>query len=173
MQEIVGGGVFINAGAIDTLKRVALNNPTYPSLRYLQTKIRDMEFEKSGDPWLTPPDVAQTGGKSNHIPKWRMERFPLKVYVPPDTLVSKVAGYKAGDGVLLRSAFEAWQKQSGGKLRFVFEPVQARADITCGWGERSKASSDSRRSRCYLALGRRKRLPLSRGNQAPHVYNLA
>ncbi len=71
MQEIVGGGVFINAEAVDTLKRVALNNPTYLSLRYLQAKIRAMEFEMSGDPWLTPPDVAQTGGKSK--PYFKME----------------------------------------------------------------------------------------------------
>ena len=129
MQSIVGS----EAESVDTLNRVALNNPTYPSLKYLKTKIRAMEFDMSGNPWLTPPDVEQTGGKSNHVSKWRMDRFPLKVYVPTDASASKVVGYKAGDGLLLRSAFETWQRQSGGKMRFVYEPVQARADITCSW----------------------------------------
>jgi tetratricopeptide (TPR) repeat protein len=129
MQSIVGS----EAESVDTLKRAAINNPTYPSLQYLKTKIRAMEFNMSCNPWLTPPDVAQMGGKSNHFSKWRMDRFPLKVYVPTDVLASKMPGYKAGDGLLLRSAFETWQRQSGGKLRFVYEPVQTRADITCGW----------------------------------------
>ncbi|HEY9773116.1 MAG TPA: matrixin family metalloprotease [Planktothrix sp.] len=129
MQSIVGS----EAEAVDTLKRAAINNPTYQSLQFLKTKMRSMEFNMSGETWLTPPDVTQTGGKKNHFSKWNIDRFPLKVYIPTDALSSKVAGYKAGDGQLLKSAFETWQKQSGGKLHFAYEPIQARADITCGW----------------------------------------
>jgi tetratricopeptide (TPR) repeat protein len=129
MQSIVGS----QAEAVDTLKKVVLNNPNYPSLQHVKNKLRAMEFEMSDSPWLSPPDVAQTGGKSNHFSKWRLDKFPLKIYVPTYAMASKVAGYRAGDEQLLRAAFEAWQRQSNGKIRFVYEPVQARADITCTW----------------------------------------
>ncbi|MCA9805304.1 MAG: matrixin family metalloprotease, partial [Cyanobacteria bacterium HKST-UBA02] len=45
----------------------------------------------------------------------------------------KVAGYRAGDGQLFRTAFETWQKNSKGKIRFVYEPVKSQADINCAW----------------------------------------
>jgi hypothetical protein len=77
--------------------------------------------------------VAQTGGKSKDFSKWRMDKFPLKVYIPTDAAASKTQGYMPGDGQLMRTAFETWQKQSGSKIRFVYEPVQTRADITCAW----------------------------------------
>jgi hypothetical protein len=121
------------SSAIDTLKTVAINNPTYPSLQFLKTKIRALEFEKSMNPWNIPLDVSQSGGNANHFTKWRASKFPLKVFIPPDSAASKISGYKFGDGQLLRSAFEAWQSQSRGKIRFVYEPLQARADITCAW----------------------------------------
>jgi tetratricopeptide (TPR) repeat protein len=133
LQALMQNTVASEAESVDTLKKVALNNPTYPSLQYLKTKIRAMEFEMSDDPWMTPPDVAQIGGRSNHFSKWKMAKFPLKIYIPTDAVAGKIAGYKAGDGQLLRSAFETWQRQSDGRIRFVYEPVQARADITCTW----------------------------------------
>jgi tetratricopeptide (TPR) repeat protein len=129
MDNLGGNG----QDAIDLLKRVALNNPAYPSLPYLKTKIRAMEFQKSGGPYLIPPDVLQTGGNSNHFSRWNVSKLPLKVYVPPDAVATKVAGYHVGDGQLLRSAFETWQRQSAGKVRFVYEPVAEQADITCAW----------------------------------------
>jgi len=133
MQDIVHSG-----DALDTLKRVVLNNPKYPSLQDLKNKIRAMEFERSDNPWLNPPDVVQTGGKNNYSSRWRMDKFPLKVYIPTDALASKLAGYRAGDGQLLRTALETWHKLSKGEIRFVYEPVQARADITCAWVSEQK-----------------------------------
>jgi tetratricopeptide (TPR) repeat protein len=124
--------------AIDTLKMVALNNPKYPSLQYLKIKIRSMEFEKLDKPWLAPLDVAQLGGRLNHLSKWKMTKFPLKVYIPTDAAASKIAGYRVGDGQLLHAAFETWERQSGGKMRFVYEPVKSRADITCVWASDQK-----------------------------------
>ena len=127
MEDLVGN----KADSVDILKTVVLNNSTYPSLQYLKTKIRAMEFEMSGDPRLFPADVMQIGG--NNFSRWNLSKFPLKVYIPTDATASKVEGYSAGDGQLVRSALEAWQKQSSGKVRFVYEPVQVRADITCTW----------------------------------------
>lgn len=102
MQTIVGN----RDDAIDMLKRVVLNNPTYSSLPFLKAKIRALEFEQSDTPWITPPDVAQTGGKSNRFSKWKMNKFPLKIYIPTDKEGTKVAGYRTGDGQLLRSALK-------------------------------------------------------------------
>lgn len=133
LQAFILGVVDSESSALDTLKMVILNNPNYPSLQFLKAKIRSIEFEKSNKPWQIPLDVAQAGGNSNHFAKWEASKFPLKVFVPTDAAASKVSGYKAGDGQLMRSAFEAWQSQGGGKIRFVYEPVQSRADITCAW----------------------------------------
>jgi tetratricopeptide (TPR) repeat protein len=129
LKALVHGGT----EAIEMLKRVVINNPTYPSLQYLKAKIKVMELEADGLPWDVPPDVSQTGGKKNEFYRWKAVKFPLKVYIPADSTASKVSGYQAGDDQLLRSAFETWHKQSGGKVRFVYVPVQTHADITCGW----------------------------------------
>ncbi len=119
--------------ALEMMKRAVLNNPNHPAVQKLNIKIKTMELELSDSPWIVPPDVVQTGGKKNQLSKWRMDKFPLKVFVPTDTAMLKVAGYRTGDGQLLRSAFETWQRQSGGKMRFVFEPVETKADILCTW----------------------------------------
>lgn len=119
--------------ALEMMKRVALNSPNHPSIPKVKTKIKTMELELSDSPWVVPPDVSQAGGKKDHLSKWKMEKFPLRVFIATDAAMSKVEGYKAGDGQFLRSGFETWEKQSGGKMRFVFEPVEAKADITCTW----------------------------------------
>lgn len=134
IQSIVG----TQNDALDTLKKVSLNNPNYASAAFLKAKIRSMEFEMSGNPWLVPPDVEQTGGRNDHFSRWRNNKFPLKIYIPTDASAAKVDGYHAGDSELLRSAFEEWQRQSGGKVRFVLEPVQSRADVTCAWKSEQK-----------------------------------
>src|SRR5277367_1545816 len=145
LQSLIQCVVGDKSEAVDTLKKVVLNNPTCPSLKYIETKIRDMEFEMSGDPWLIPTDVAQTGGKSDRFSNWTMNKFPLKVYIPTDSDASKIAGYRPGDGQLLRSAFETWQKQSDGKITFENEPVRDLADITCAWvsDQKDLQSSDA------------------------------
>jgi tetratricopeptide (TPR) repeat protein len=72
------------------------------------------------------------------------------VYIPPDAVAAKIAGYSAGDGQLLRSAFEIWQKQSAGKLLFVYEPIRERADITCSWvGAQKDLHFDDAIGLCY------------------------
>jgi tetratricopeptide (TPR) repeat protein len=129
LESIVGS----STEAIDAFKKVVLNNPNYPAIQHVKNKLRALEYETDFRPWFTPTDVAQKGGKSNHFSKWRMDKFPLKVYLPPEALSCNVAGYKAGDLRLLRSAFETWQKLSNGKIHFVYEPVRARADIACTW----------------------------------------
>lgn len=119
--------------ALEMMKRTALNNPNHPSIEKLKTKIKTTELELSDNLWMVPPDVEQTGGRKNKLSKWRMDKFPLKVFIATDAAMSKVDGYKAGDSQFLRSGFEIWQKQSGGRLRFVFEPMEAKADIICTW----------------------------------------
>lgn len=133
LQALITSKVGETEEAIDALKRVIVNNPTYPALKFLKEKLREMEFERSNHPWMTPPDVAQIGGRSNRFSKWRSDKFPLKVYIPPDTVASRVAGYRAGDGELFRTAFDIWQKKSNGKIRFVMEPAKSAADIKCDW----------------------------------------
>lgn len=123
---------------IDALKRVVVNNPTYSGIDYLKRKIQAMEFERNGEPWMTPPDVVQVGGNRNRFSKWNLSKFPLKVYIPPDAVASKVRGYRAGDGKIYRRAFELWQKQSNGKIQFIFESAPDKANIRCGWVSEQK-----------------------------------
>jgi len=133
LQALMLSIVENKSSAIDKLKMVAINNPTYPSLQSLRAKIRSMEFEMSNAQWQVPPDVLRADGKTSDFTKWKVNKFPLRVYIPPDANAMKISGYRAGDGQLFRAACEAWQSQTGGLVRFVYEPVQTRADITCAW----------------------------------------
>lgn len=133
LQALIQSAIRNDDDAIDTLKIVVMNNPKYPSIEFARNKLRAMEFEKNNNVWLTPPDVAQTGGKRNRFSRWKAKHLPLKIYIPPDAVASKVAGYVHGDELLMRSAFEVWQKMSNGKISFVFEPQEKRADIRCAW----------------------------------------
>ena len=119
--------------AIDLLKKVALNNPSYPLLAQLDNKIRAMEFGGLGDGYFISADVLQTGGNKNRPVKWLASKLPLKVYIPPDAVAMKVKGYQVGDGRLLREAFDIWQKQSAGKVAFVYKSEREQADIVCSW----------------------------------------
>lgn len=119
--------------ALEMLKRVALNYPTDPSIQFVKTKIKTTEIEASDSPLTVPPDVMQSGGQRNGFAKWKLDKFPLKVFIPTDMEAAKVPGYTAGDGLLIRRAFETWQKQTGGKIQFVFQTIQSGADISCAW----------------------------------------
>ncbi len=123
---------------LEMLKRVALNNPSYASMAALKSRIKAIELELSIDPWEVPPDVVQSGGKKNDLTKWRVDKFPLKVFIPTDAACAKIKGYKTGDAQLLRSAFDAWQKLSGGRTKFVYTTQPGSADITCGWVSEQK-----------------------------------
>lgn len=123
---------------LEMLKRVALNNPNYSSIAALKSRIKAIELELSIDPWEVPPDVVQSGGKKNDLTKWRVDKFPLKVFIPTDAACAKIKGYKTGDAMLLRSAFDAWQKLSGGRTKFVYTTQPGSADITCGWESEQK-----------------------------------
>ncbi len=123
---------------LEMLKRVALNNPNYSSIAALKSRIKAIELELSIDPWEVPPDVVQSGGKKNDLTKWRVDKFPLKVFIPTDAACAKIKGYKTGDAQLLRSAFDAWQKLSGGRTKFVYQLQPAKADITCVWVSEQK-----------------------------------
>lgn len=123
---------------IDALKRVVVNNPTYTGIEYLKRKIQAMEFERNCEPWMTPPDVVHVGGNRNRFSKWNLSKFPLKVYIPPDAVASKVRGYRAGDGKIFRRAFDLWQKQSNGKIQFIYESAPDKANIRCSWVSEQK-----------------------------------
>lgn len=124
---------------LQMLKRIALNDPHFRSIEALKTRIKAIELEMSIDPWEVPPDVVQKDGKKPDSKKWRVDKFPLKVYIPTDAACSNIKGYRAGDAQLLRSTFESWQKMGGGKIKFVFVANSNTADITCAWVNEQKS----------------------------------
>lgn len=67
------------------------------------------------------------------VTKWPLEKFPLKVFIPADSEAAAVPKYRSEYGNALRTAFEEWQKQSGGKVTFDFVTNSDGSDIECGW----------------------------------------
>jgi len=133
LQALIKTRLYETEDALDLLKRLVINNPTHRSIEQIKVKIKLIELELADNSWSMPLDVMQTGGKQNQLNKWVSGKLPLKVYIPPDSAMSKLAGYKVGDAQLLRNAFDTWQKQSNGKIQFTFEQTESKADITCTW----------------------------------------
>jgi hypothetical protein len=155
LQALMLSIVDNESNAIDRLKVVALNNQTYPSLKYLKAKINSMEFERLNAQWRVPPDLLRLDGKMGNFSKWKASKFPLKIYIPSDAAAKKIRGYKVGDGRSFRAACEAWQRQSGGLIRFAYEPVPALADITCAWvSSQQELNSATAVGNCTVAVGR-------------------
>ncbi len=67
------------------------------------------------------------------ITKWPTERFPLKVYIPPETKCVRVPGYKTAFGNALRESLEEWHKAANDAVNFVIVPTKQAADIECQW----------------------------------------
>lgn len=121
---------------LSKLKRIAVDNPKYSNIYYLQSLIKTKEFELSDHSWATPPDVLQIGGGSNKFCRWRSDRLPLKVFIPSDSASSKTPGYKLGDAIILRKAFDLWQSTSKKQVSFVFVQTAKQADIICKWASK-------------------------------------
>lgn len=123
---------------LEILKRVVLNFPKYQYVEALKARIKAIEFDSTIVPWESPPDVVLPGVRRNDLPKWRLDKFPLKVFIPTDDACAKIKGYRAGDALLFKSCFEIWQKQSAGRVKFVFVPTASKADFTCAWTNEQK-----------------------------------
>lgn len=65
--------------------------------------------------------------------RWRANRFPLKVFIPTDLNCTKIPGYSTGDRNSLIAAFQLWQRTMNERIKFIFVPSAAKADITCEW----------------------------------------
>lgn len=119
--------------ALQSLKDLLVKYPNHAAIEFLKARIKALEYELALEPWDTSPDVVRIGGKKNAFGKWKMSKFPLKVFISTESESLKVKGYKTGDNQLFRSSFETWQKLSGGKVKFVFESARRNADIVCDW----------------------------------------
>jgi tetratricopeptide (TPR) repeat protein len=112
------------AEAYQALRRIAKDYPKYGAINQIKARIGMWEQWRAGaERWKVPEKIT----------RWKSDRFPLKVCIASDAVSSSVPYYVKGDGELIRAAFDEWQKQSKGKVKFIFVDDFTKADIGCLW----------------------------------------
>ncbi len=95
--------------------------------------------------------IDATAGK---VPKrWAAARMPLRVCIFAG---DAAAGYRSQFGELLKRSFVEWEKQSAGKVKFVFIGKASKADIVCEWTDdptrmESPAENGEAEVKCLLS----------------------
>ena len=70
---------------------------------------------------------------SNMTIKWKQNKFPLTVYIPPGGQLKEISNYKPQFATQLRTAFQQWQKETNNQVSFRFVDHKPGADIDCRW----------------------------------------
>jgi tetratricopeptide (TPR) repeat protein len=133
------------------------DNPYTPRARQV---VQDLESEIARENEIQKTIKKSADAAKDYFPyisydymiKWSDKKLPLKVYVPTDEEVGKVAGYKPQYGKYLRDAFQAWSDKSNNAVSFAFVPTAAGADIDCKWSDDpTKVSRPSERGEAKAA----------------------
>jgi predicted Zn-dependent protease len=120
------------AEALKTLKKVEHDFPHHAAINQIRARINELD----------PPRVVSslpseaknsTKRKVERELSWKQARFPLKVFIQAESESLAVSGYAPGDNAIIRSAFDAWQRQTSGSAKFRFVEDLNEADIVCSW----------------------------------------
>jgi tetratricopeptide (TPR) repeat protein len=127
--------------ALADYKQFTAKFPDHRLATQAKAYVKDLTAEIKAQK-IAGESARRNGGSTNDyfdyatveaITKWTPDKFPLKVYIPPDQQAQSVSGYLDTFDEFLKAAFEEWQAKTNGTVRFTYVDKPQEANIECRW----------------------------------------